>query len=473
MTFYFYDLETTGFNSREGRIMQFAGQRTDMQLNKVGKPHNILIKLPGDVLPDPGAVLVTGITPQKTLKNGISESEFADIFINEITLPNTIFVGYNNIRFDDEFIRHALYRNFYDPYEWQWQDGRSRWDLLDVTRMTRALRPQGIKWPFDSSASPSNQLSLLTSINKLKHLNAHDALSDVEATIALARLILKIQPKLFKYLLKLRDKKEVARLVNTEVPFIYTSGKYDSQNEKTTVALPIYTNDDMQYAIVYDLRYDPEQFKKLSKTEILEAWKRRDPKDGPVLPVKTIKYNRCPAVAPLNTLDDESKLRLGIDIEIVKSNAGKLKRLNKLKTNIIDAKEKMDEAQQLKFASADIDNQLYDKFFNKQDKYSMSLVHKAKPTEIQTLLAKFSDIRLKNMLPLYKARNYHEYLDKEEKKSWQKYLESRLIVGGKNSRINLYFQQINELKKSKLNSNQNHLLKDLEHYGNKILASFS
>jgi exodeoxyribonuclease-1 len=144
-SFFFYDLETSGFNPREDRIMQFGGQRTDLQLKPLGEPVNVLIKMTDDVLPDPGAVLVTGITPQATLADGISEAEFLKLFHEQVATPDTIFVGFNNVRFDDEFMRYLHYRNFYDPYEWQWQDGRSRWDLLDVVRMMRALRPEGIK----------------------------------------------------------------------------------------------------------------------------------------------------------------------------------------------------------------------------------------------------------------------------------------------------------------------------------------
>lgn len=212
-TLYFYDLETSGFNPREQRIMQFAGQRTDLDLKPIGEPHNILIALSEDILPDPDAILITGITPQQTIAEGISEAEFLKIFNSEVALPGTIFTGYNTIRFDDEFMRYSHYRNLYDPYEWQWRDDRSKWDLLDLVRITRALRPEGIKWPFGDDGKPSNRLGMLTSINELEHENAHDALSDVRASIDLARLIHAKQPKLFNYSLANRSKQKVAELV--------------------------------------------------------------------------------------------------------------------------------------------------------------------------------------------------------------------------------------------------------------------
>src|SRR3954451_6528569 len=117
-SFFFYDLETSGFDPRSARIMQFAGQRTDMDLKPIGEPVNVLIKLTPDVVPSPDAILITGITPQQTLADGLTEAEFMKLFYDEAVRPDTVFVGFNNIRFDDEFMRFMHYRNFYDAYEW-------------------------------------------------------------------------------------------------------------------------------------------------------------------------------------------------------------------------------------------------------------------------------------------------------------------------------------------------------------------
>ncbi len=471
-TFYFYDLETTGFNSRQGRIMQFGGQRTDLSLKTIGKPDKFYVKITEDILPDPGAVLVTGITPQKTLAEGISESEFAKYFNDQIAAPDTIFVGFNTIRFDDEFVRHLLYRNFYDPYEWQWQDGRSKWDLLDVARMTRALRPGGIKWPFDSSGAPSNQLGLLTSINNLYHLSAHDALSDVEATMALARLINTKQPKLFEFLLSMRLKGKVAELVNTNEPFVYTSGKYPSQYEKTTVVISL-AEHPKQGAIVYDLRSDPTPYTKLKPAELAAAWRRRDPAEGPILPIKTLKFNRCPAVAPLSVLDKDSQTRLQIDMAQIEANAQSLKQIKDWPKNLMVALEILDKQQQERLLpdAQDVDNQLYDGFFSGADKQAMSLVRAAEPSELSQLLPSLSDNRLKALLPLYKARNYPRLLSPQELSDWHQYCFQRLQAGNKDSRLDMYFKNIEELRaQSHTTPEQKTILDELKLYGQSLLG---
>ncbi len=174
-TFFFYDLETSGLDPRQDRIMQFAGRRTDLDLNPIGDPVNLLVKLGEDTLPSPYAIMVTKITPQSTTLDGLTEAEFCKYVSEEIFTENTIAIGYNSVRFDDEFMRHTFWRNFYDAYEWQWRDGRSRWDMLDVVRLTRALRPEGINWPVTEDGHATNRLELITKLNGISHEAAHDA----------------------------------------------------------------------------------------------------------------------------------------------------------------------------------------------------------------------------------------------------------------------------------------------------------
>lgn len=259
-TFFFYDLETSGLNPARDRIMQFAGQRTSLVFEPIGEPVNLLVKMSDDTLPSPNAIMVTGITPQATQADGISEAELASFLMHEVFTPGTIAVGYNNVHFDDEFIRYLFWRNFYDAYEWHWRDGRSRWDLLDVVRMVRALRPAGIEWPLDPDGKPTNRLELITKANGLEHQHAHDALSDVEATIQMAELLQSKQPQMFDYLFSVRDKRELVRLVDAKQrkPFVYTSGQYSSLFEKTTVALPLAANEQGK-VLVYDLRYNLDE----------------------------------------------------------------------------------------------------------------------------------------------------------------------------------------------------------------------
>lgn len=420
-TFFFYDLETSGLNPRQDRIMQFAGQQTDMNLEPIGEPYNLLVTLNDDTLPSPDALMVTGITPQKTVEEGYSEAQFARMLSEEIFTPETIAVGFNNIRFDDEFIRHVLWRNFHDPYEWSWKDGRSRWDLLDVVRLTRALRPEGINWPLDAKGEPSNRLELITSANGIAHENAHDALADVTALIAVTKLIKQKQPQLYDYLLKMRDKKVVQQLVNVDdkKPFVYASGRYDKEFAKTTVAFPLTTSRNGG-VVVYDLRYDLAPFVGLSQEElakkIFASWEERQAEDFVKLPVKELQYNRCPAVAPLGVLEQGDGWRkISLDLATVQKHQDMLLKYPDFAEKLRGIFENKPAFKKL----SDPEAQLYDGFLNDRDRLRVEAVRNADERELADFHPEFQDERLAPLLLHYKARNFPRSLSEDDLAQWE------------------------------------------------------
>ena len=407
-TFFFYDLETSGLKQREDRIMQFAGQRTDMSLEPIGEPVNMLVKMTDDALPSPGAISVTKITPQQTLMDGISEPEFCRMVTEEIFTPGTCAVGYNTVRFDDEFMRATLWRNFYDPYEWEWKDDRSRWDMLDVVRMTRAIRPNGIEWPYTEDGVPTNRLELITKLNGMKHEHAHDALSDVYATIEVAKLIREKQPKLFDYLFKMRNKREVQKLVNLKdpQPFVYASGRYSSMFDKTTVAYPIAPGRNGN-VLVYDLRYDLEciDLEKVYPT------------------VKELCYNKCPAVAPLSVLaycDGWSEI--GLSRRQIEMNLHTLLK----HPEFIESIKRKNEKEKEFPPALEPEGALYDGFLNDNDRRLVSTVRNAEPSRLADYHPMFDDERLPELLLHYKGRNFPETMSDKEAEQYEKYRTERL-----------------------------------------------
>ena len=432
-TFFFYDLETSGLKPRDDRIMQFAGQRTTMEMEPIGEPVNILVKMTDDALPSPGAIMVTKITPQKTLEEGYSEAEFCRIVTEEIFTPGTIAVGFNTVRFDDEFMRAILWRSFYDPYEWEWKEGRSRWDMLDVVRMVRALRPEGINWPVTPNGKATNRLELLTKMNGLEHAHAHDALSDVYATIAVAKLIREKQPKMFEFLLKMRDKKEVQKYVNLEhkQPVVYTSGRYSSAYDKTTVVVPIAPSRNGN-VLVYDLRYDLEKLGWDGSRRSFSVLVSQDSDDGSlhnhhstgsIFPiVKELCYNKCPAVAPLSVLNEECWQRIGLSQEIVDKNLEILLKYPEF------AEKMRSESEEKTFEPAEEPEQvLYDGFLNEADRKKVEAVRNADAERLADFNPEFDDARLPELLLHYKGRNFPESLSEAEAKKWEEYRKERLL----------------------------------------------
>ena len=464
LSFFFYDLETSGLNPKEDRVMQFAGQRTDENLKKIGKPFNLLIKFTEDILPDPQAILITRITPQQTVKKGLTEASFLAIFHDQIATPGTVFIGYNNISFDDEFIRYMNYRNFYDPYEWQWKDQRGRWDLLSVVRMARALRPDGIKWPKDSRGNSVNTLEELAAANQLDHVKAHDALSDVTACIDLARLVQKTQPKLYTYLFNIRNKQDIAELVTSGQPFVYV-GSYQNEFEKTSVYSYLFESISNQEAVLFDIRYNPLDFIILNAEELVELWQ-----DTQVVnPLKTIKYNRCPAVAPLNVLDEVSRVRLKLEPDLLNEH------LMQLKENLVtwlptirQAMGLLDKAKRKHYQNigSNVDAKLYEKFLDETDKAALIETRRTPPVELSIAKFQYTDQRLRRLLPIYKARNYPESLTLDEKRRWHNYCQRHLLQGGDRSRYALFVVRMQSLiETNRLKTKDQKILMELEGLG--------
>lgn len=432
-TFFFYDLETSGFGARHDRIMQFAGQRTNDELELIGQSVNLLVKLTDDILPSPGAVLTTHITPQMTVADGISEADFCRYFLEQVATPDTTILGYNSTRFDDEFIRHTLWRNFHDPYQWAWAEGRDRWDLLDVTRLVRALRPEGINWPTKRVAETDQLITTVNLVdmakcNGFENDNAHDALADVKALISLARLLRQSQPTMWRYLLDYHDKHSILNIITPgqPKPFVYASGRYSSSYQKTTVATVIAEGRTPNSYLVWDLRYDPVDFTSLSEAEILgnltadRATRRQD--DFVPIPIKELSINKCPAVAPLGVLDAASETRISLSraeamghYHQLNSQAGLVKRLTRAW------------CKRPAFPPAsDVEGKLYDSFTPKSDQAKIRLVAAADSTGLADLHPNFTDERLDELLFRYKARQYPTSLSESEEERWRKFRRAKL-----------------------------------------------
>jgi exodeoxyribonuclease-1 len=467
-TFFFYDLETSGLSPQNDRIMQFAGIRTDMELKQIGEPINVLVALNDDVLPSPEASMVTGITPQQTQADGYTEAQFSRLLIDDVFTADTIAVGFNNIRFDDEFVRHLLWRNFFDPYEWTWKDGRSRWDMLDVVRMTRALRPEGIVWPVDSEGKPTNRLELLSSENGLNHEKAHDALSDVEALIGVTKLIRDKQPQLYEYLLKLREKNAVKQLVNLDEkqPFVYVSGRLDAEFNKATVAFPL-TAGKNGNVVVYDLRYDPTPFLQMGPRELADKlyapWEERSAEGFEKLPVKELQYNRAPAVAPLGVLAQEDGWKhISLDEATVTKHRNVLLSAPGFAENIRSVFENKRDYP----ASPDPEAQLYDGFVPDVDKLRIATVRGATQRELADFHPTFNDERLEPLLLHYKARNFPKTLAEDESIAWETWRANKITRS-----LPAFLKSLQTLSAAVTDNNKQFVLQELQLWAESVLPA--
>jgi exodeoxyribonuclease-1 len=429
-SFLFYDLETFGADPRTSRIAQVAAIRTDAELNQVEEPISFFVRPADDLLPSPAATLVTGITPQRALREGVNEAEACARIFEEMARPETCTLGYNSLRFDDEFVRHALFRNFFDPYEREWKGGNCRWDLLDVLRLAHALRPDGIEWPKREDGAPSFRLEHLAAANGVREGDAHEALSDVRALIGIARRLRAAQPKLWDYALRLRDKRHAATLLDTVAmtPVLHVSQRYPASRLCAAAVLPLARHPLFDSrVIVFDLDGDPEALLTLSPGDIADRLyvPAADLPEGEArVPLKEVHLNRCPALVAWPHLREVDFARLGIDRARAEACAARLR------PHAVELAEKVRRVFAIERAreTADVDASLYDGFVGDGDRRRLRDVRATAPHALGTRDFGFADPRLAELLFRYRARNWPGTLTASERMRWDDYRRQRLLT---------------------------------------------
>jgi exodeoxyribonuclease-1 len=424
-SFFWYDLETTGTDPRADRIIQFAGVRTDLELNEIAAPFSTYVKCPIDVLPDPSACVVTGLTPQRVNRDGMNELE-AYVAINRcFSQPRTCVAGFNSLRFDDEFVRFGFYRHFIDPYAREWQSGNSRWDIIDLARAAAALRPEGIEWPTEAGLL-TFRLGELTTANGIEHDSAHDAMSDVRATVGLARLIRSKQRRLFDYYLKLRDRTELQRVLRPEKPelSLHVSRMYPRERGCIAPIMPLARHpQNRNSVIVADLAADVRPLIEWDVERLRDALFGVGRDDRPGL--KEVRFNRCPFVAPIEVLREQDARRLDIDATIARRRFDELRDQPGLAEKIASIY-----AGARNVAERDADAALYDGFIGDADRAQCAHVLTQMLGGESSPNAVFSDERLNELLFRMRARRDESALSAPERDRWRAWMKHKLIDGG-------------------------------------------
>lgn len=427
-SFLFYDLETFGADPRRSRIAQFAAIRTDTDLNQIDEPISFFVKPANDLLPSPVATLITGIAPQDALRDGVNEAEAFARIVDEMSRPETCTLGYNSLRFDDEFIRHGLFRNFHDAYEREWRGGNSRWDLLDVMRLAHALRPEGLVWPRREDGFTSFRLEHLAEVNGVRTGNAHEALSDVRALIGLARKLKQGQSRFWDYALKLRDKRFVATMLDSiaMTPVLHVSQRYPASRMSAAPVLPITRHPRMDSrVIVFDLVDDPERLIALSADGIADRLytPMADLPEGETrVALKEVHLNKCPSLVDWTHLRAHDFERLQIDPAMVEERAARLRAAGPA----LAEKVRQVYANVRAHGDSDADASLYDGFLSDADRRKLATVRSLPPQLIGSQAFDFSDARLPELLFRYRARNWPDTLTQGDHARWDDYRRRRL-----------------------------------------------
>ncbi len=453
-TFLWHDYETFGANTRTARPAQFAAIRTDADLNPVGEPIMLYCQPASDFLPEPEACLLTGITPQTCLQKGLPEYQFASQIEQALSQPGTIGVGYNTIRFDDEITRFMLWRNLIDPYAREWQNDCGRWDLLDVVRTAYALRPQGIQWPTKPDGKASFKLTDLSAANALQHESAHDALSDVRATIALARLVKNAQPKLFDFCFGLHKKNRVMTELGLPMspsqaqPFLHVSGMFAPERGCLALMWPLAMHPgNKNELLAWDLAFDPRELANMNAQQIrLRVFSKSSDLPAGIsrLPVKSVHLNKSPMVMRhLKVLSPEMAQRWGFDMSAQLQNAGHARDLPDLSAIWEQVFARPDAA------APDVDEDLYGGFVGNADRRRLVELRQLSPDALAHARMTFDDARLAELLWRYRARNFGTSLTPQEQRKWEAHRAARLFDGANGAlTIEALFDRIDQLAES-------------------------
>lgn len=446
-TFLFHDYETFGIDPRRDRASQFASIRTDEDFNIVEEPIMIYTKMQEDTLPSPIACMVTKITPSEVNEKGISEIDFIKRINKEMSVPNTCSLGYNTIQFDDEVTRNTLYRNLLDPYEREYRNGCTRWDIIDLVRMTVALYPETLKLGVRDN-KPSYRLEELSKVNGIIHEAAHDALSDVHATIGIAKIIKDKNPDLFNILYEKRNKTAIQNSIDTGLPILIASSFFGLDKKYVDFIYPITMNPNNKneyFCIklsktvdeISQLVNNSADFTKdllySSNDELLEKGIKR-----PGLHV--LRVNKCPVLLTSDELkslfDDESRMELYKNLNLdMKQIIDSYKYVKENKANIRNILLKVYAPMEYdKLIDPDI--RIYDGFADNKDKKMFYFFHQdlEKGGAIRHLDKNFIDPRYPEMIFRIIARNrpdIFEKLDQSYKDKWHKHCYERL-----NNKIN-------------------------------------
>lgn len=476
---YWHDYEAFGADARRDRASQFAGIRTDSDLNEIDAPLIIYCQPAVDSLPHPQACLITGITPQLARQRGLPEAEFIRQIHEQFSRPQTCVAGYNSIRFDDELTRQLLYRNFYDAYEREWKHGNSRWDIIDVLRLCHALRPDGIRWPQKEDGTVSFRLEALSAANDISHQDAHDALSDVRATIAMAKLVKARQPRLYDYAFALRSKHRVNELLDVagHTPVLHVSSMYPARLACLALTMPLAAHPtDSNGVVLYDLRSDPAPWLDMSTEQLRQSlFKSREEMaaDEERLPVKVLHANRCPMLASPAALTDDRAQQLEIDMVQAREHWQRIMARPDFISRVRDAYAERPDFETL----TDPDFMLYaGGFFSAADKRLMARVQQMSPqalaAESSQLASAFADARLPAMLFRYRARNFPQTLSPSEQQRWREFCCHRLTRGvdepGAGPDLTSFNTLLSTLQQRAVDEDERRLLTDLQHWRDEV-----
>ena len=408
--FIFYDTETSGLDKNFGQIFQFAAVLTDNELSVIDKFEIRSRRMP-QIVPEPSALLVTGINPETLDQAEFSYYEFATKIRNKILeWSPAIVCGYNTFSFDEHFMRSMFYQNLYPPYLTQ-INGNSRLDILPLVRAAEHLYPGKINYPINVKGKTSKKLEDVAPANGFTGHDAHDAMGDVIATVFVARLIKEIAPTLWDRAKASSSRSGFNSLIKDDEPIII----FDNNNGWPVIfpALKVGKVENGRNTLFFDLRYDPKLVNFNDAETCLSGRSR---------PFRRCKDSEVPLTL---SIEEYNGLGLGLDVDFDQAIAN---------SQILPSHFVFEDAVDLYNAnrkefqkSPHAEEQLYEDFHAFDDEKSLlEGFHSANATTKAEIAGRFSDERFRKFAQRIIYENFREVIPPERLSKYDARIKERI-----------------------------------------------
>lgn len=451
-TYLFYDIETTGLNKTFDQVLHFAAIRTDLQLNEINR-YEIKIKLNPDVIPSPRAILTHKISIED-MQKGVSEYTAIQQIHQWLNEPGTISLGYNSLNFDDEFLRFSFYRNLLPPYTHQYANQCGRMDIYPITVMFYLFKNEVIQWPM-RDRKISLRLEDLNTQNQLASGPSHNAMTDVEMTLALAHYFFQERDMweyLQNYFSKSADQKRMVDLGSKQAILVEGALGYEQHFQSAVYSLGLHQHYKNQSLW---LRLDTHEFEKTPPDELIkQSW------------VQNKKLGEPGFILPFRDrfLQYLSETRLAL----IEKNKAWLQKEPAQLEKIINYYSNYTYPV---FPETDPEASLYlNGFWSYEEENICRLFHQGSPKEKMNLIHKIQHPILSTLAFRIAAKNFPDLMTASDRNEFSDYLQKKEVYdykGNKKLTRDLALQEISSIREEgELTAEQESLLNGLENYLN-------